>query len=47
MAGTMALCKRHHEDYDQGRIDCERLTEQGCDGLLRWRTANGTTYIEE
>lgn len=34
-AGSLMLCARHHDDYDQRWVDIEELTARGADGPLR------------
>ena len=34
--GGLAMCDRHHDDYDEGRLAIEAMTEQECDGRLRF-----------
>jgi len=34
--GGLALCDGHHDDYDEGRLTIDALTEQECDGRLRF-----------
>ena len=35
-AGSLMLCKRHHTDYDEHRLDIMTLTPRGCDGQLKF-----------
>jgi len=32
--GALALCRRHHQDYDGHQILIVSMTDQGCDGPL-------------
>lgn len=40
-AGSLMLCKRHHQYYDAGTLIITAKTDRGCDGPLkyRWRAA--------
>lgn len=45
-AGSMMLCTRHSEDYDQNRTDIRVLDEKrGCDGPVR-ATRGGAVWVE-
>lgn len=44
--GSMALCDRHHDAYDEGHaFEVEPMTDRGCDGRLKYvayvRDGNG------
>lgn len=45
--GSLGLCRRHHHDYDQGRLAIKALSAARCEGRLRYRAQDGTTYTEE
>lgn len=34
--GGLALCDKHHDDYDEGRLKIDALTPAECDGRLRY-----------
>lgn len=38
-AGSLMLCRKHHSEYDAGRLAIEALTASGCDGLLSFKRA--------
>lgn len=45
-AGSMSLCRRHSQDYDQNRTDIQVLDEKrGCDGPVR-ATRGGAVWVE-
>lgn len=35
-SGGLALCDKHHDDYDQNRLAIEALTPDECNGRLRF-----------
>lgn len=43
--GTFKMCHRHHNDYDKHRMMIEPLTNQWCDGPLRF-SMGGKVYEE-
>lgn len=45
-AGSLMLCKRHHDAYDTHKFDIEPRTSAGAEGVLRV-TAGAATYNEE
>lgn len=44
-AGSLMMCKRHHNAYDDHRIEITPMTPRGADGPLRWTC--GTFIYEE
>lgn len=44
--GSVGLCGRHHDDYDEHRLEINQLTERGADGPLKFERA-GAVYIED
>lgn len=44
--GGLAMCDRHHDDYDEGRMAVEALTSRECDGPLRFER-DGRVWIED
>lgn len=44
-AGSLMLCRRHHDAYDDGDLLIDALTSDGCDGLLRYALER-VVYVE-
>lgn len=42
---SLMLCQRHHDDYDQRRIDIRAASSRGADGPLGFKSGEGL-YME-